>query len=170
MRIKFTLHSALARTVVSVLIAAFLFLPFAAQAEDKFPKLTPELMDKLNASIDTDWPHDPAVPELPPMPVTDNPTMNQDAFLWTHFNDNIFPPRVKGGVPEPRTRIVTETDPLEISVFWSMRSPYSYLVLNRLVYLNSNYNVKLNIRPILPVAVRSTKGGKGKAGGLFGLA
>ena len=44
MRIKFTLNSTLARTVVSVLMAAFIFAPFAAQAEDKFPKLTPELM------------------------------------------------------------------------------------------------------------------------------
>ena len=64
---------------------------------------------------------------------------------------------------------MTETDPIEVDVYWSMRSPYSYLALNRLVWLNSNYNVKMNIRPVLPVAVRSTKGGKGKAGGLFGI-
>ena len=153
----------------AVLVAVVLFASFSAQAEEEFTYQTPELMDKLNASLDTDWPQDPAVPELPPMPVTDNPKMDQNAFLWTHFNDNIYPPRVEGA-PEPRTRIVTETDPLEVSVYWSMRSPYSYLALNRLVYLNSNYNVKLNVRPILPVAVRSTKGGKGKAGGLFGLA
>jgi len=48
-------------------------------------KLTPELYNELNASLDTTWPDDPAVPELPPMPVTDNPDMNQNAFLWTHF-------------------------------------------------------------------------------------
>ena len=60
-------------------------------------------------------------------------------------------------------------DPLEVDVYWSMRSPYSYLALNRLVWLNSNYNVNVNIRPVLPVAVRSTKGGSGKAGGLFSL-
>ena len=154
-------------SVFAVLISSVLVV--GAQAKNEFPKLTPELMDKLNASLDTTWPHDPAVPDLPPMPVTDNPGMNPNAFLWTHFNDNIFPPRVEG-VPERRTRIVTEEDPLEVSVFWSMRSPYSYLALNRLVWLNSNYNVNVNIRPILPVAVRSTKGGKGKAGGLFGLA
>ncbi len=143
---------------VMLLVVALVFTPLFAQAKDKFPKITPELMDKLNKDLDTTWPHDPAVPELPPMPVTDNPAMDQKAFLWTHFNDNIFPPRVEGA-PERRTRIVTESDQLEISVFWSMRSPYSYLALNRLVWLNSNYNVKLNVRPILPVAVRSTKGG-----------
>ncbi|NIP26412.1 MAG: hypothetical protein GWN81_17515, partial [Phycisphaerae bacterium] len=152
--------------IVSMILKLVLYQD--AHAEDEFPKLTPELMDKLNATLDTTWPNDPAVPELPPMPVTDDPQMNQDAFLWTHFKDNIYPPR-EVGVPTPRTRIVTEDDPIEVDVYWSMRSPYSYLVLNRLVWLNSNYNVNVNIRPVLPVAVRSTKGGKGKAGGLFGL-
>jgi len=135
---------------------------------DPFPKLTPELLDQLNANMDMTWPHDPAVPDLPPMPVTDDPEHDPNAFLWTHFNDNIYPPKVEG-VPERRTRIVTEDDPLEVDVYWSMRSPYSYLALNRLVWLNSNYNVNVNIRPVLPVAVRSTKGGSGKAGGLFGI-
>ena len=159
------------RTTCGAVALGFLILLFAAlgaQADEPFPNLTPELMGKLNANLDMDWPHDPAVPELPPMPVTDNPEMDQNAFLWTHFNDNIYPPRVEG-VPAPRTRIVTEDDPLEVDVYWSMRSPYSYLALNRLVWLNSNYNVNVNIRPVLPVAVRSTKGGKGKAGGLFGI-
>ncbi len=152
----------------ALVMSIMLLASFGAQAEDAFPKLTPELMDKLNASLDTDWPHDPAVPKLPPMPVTDDPKHDPNAFLWTHFDDNIYPPKVKG-VPERRTRIVTEDDPLEVDVYWSMRSPYSYLALNRLVWLNSNYNVNVNIRPVLPVAVRSTKGGKGKAGGLFGI-
>jgi 2-hydroxychromene-2-carboxylate isomerase len=157
--------------IVVAIMTAFLLASFGAQAEDKFPKITPELYDKLNAvdsGMDMDWPHDPAVPDMPPMPVTDDPKMNQDAFLWTHFDDNVYEPRVKG-LPTPRTRIVTESDPLEVDVYWSMRSPYSYLVLDRLVWLNSNYNVNVNIRPVLPVAVRSTKGGSGKAGGLFGL-
>ena len=155
------------RKLTGLLAGCLVMISFGAQAQE-FPKLTPELYDELNKSLDTTWPHDPAVPDLPPMPVTDDPQMNQDAFLWTHFDDNVYPPRVEG-VPAPRTRIVTESDPIEVDVFWSMRSPYSYLVLNRLVWLNSNYNVNVNIRPVLPVAVRSTKGGSGKAGGLFGL-
>jgi len=84
----------------AVLVAVVLFASFGAQAKEEFTYQTPELMDKLNTSLDTTWPHDPAVPELPPMPVTDNPGMNQNAFLWTHFNDNIYPPRVEGS-PEP---------------------------------------------------------------------
>jgi 2-hydroxychromene-2-carboxylate isomerase len=148
------------------LFAAIAFgLPTHLSAQE-FPRITPELYDRLNSGMGTTWPKDPAVPDLPPMPVTDDPTMNQKAFLWTHFNDYVYPPQ-KQGVPKPRTRPVTEADPIEVNVFWSMRSPYSYLALERLIYLNSNYNVNVNIRPVLPVAVRSTKGGKGKAGGLF---
>jgi 2-hydroxychromene-2-carboxylate isomerase len=154
-------------TVICASAVLILVAPFAT-AQDSFPKLTPELYDKLNKDLDTTWPHDPAVPELPPMPVTDDPKMNQEAFLWTHFRDNVYKPKIEG-VPAPRTRLVTEDDPMEVDVFWSMRSPYSYLVLNRLVWLNSNYNVNVNIRIVLPVAVRSTKGGSGKAGGLFSL-
>ena len=115
---------------------------------ETFPKITPELYDKLNANLDTTWPNDPAVPDLPPMPATDDPEHDPNAFLWTHFNDNVYPPKVDG-VPTARTRIVTEDDPLEVDVYWSMRSPYSYLALNRLVWLNSNYNVNVNIRPVL---------------------
>ena len=159
------------RFITNVFVVAIAISCFAvgvAVADDPFPKLTPELMDSLNESLDTTWPNDPAVPDLPPMPETDDPQADPNAFLWTHFNDNIYPPKVLG-VPTARTRIVTEDDPMEVDVYWSMRSPYSYLALDRLVWLNSNYNVNVNIRPVLPVAVRSTKGGKGKAGGLFGI-
>ena len=47
--------------------------------KNPFPKLTPELYDDLNKNPDTTWPHDPAVPELPPLPVTDEPAKNQEA-------------------------------------------------------------------------------------------
>ncbi len=144
---KRTTHGALALGFLILLFAGF-----GAQAQD-FPKITPELYDKLNANLDTTWPHDPAVPELPPMPVTDDPAHNPNAFLWTHFDDNIYPPKDRG-VPTPRTRIVTEDDPLEVDVYWSMRSPYSYLTLNRLVWLNSNYNVNVNIRRERPTGPR----------------
>jgi len=143
--------------LVALLAGLMIFTSANAQAEEAFPKITPELMDSLNESMDTTWPNDPVVPDLPPMPVTDNPQHDPNAFLWTHFNDNIYPPKVLG-VPTARTRIVTEDDPMEVDVYWSMRSPYSYLVLNRLVWLNSNYNVNVNIRPVLPVAVHPPTG------------
>ena len=58
-------------------------------------------------------------------------------------------------MPNPRTRPVTAEDPLELDIYYSLRSPYSYLALDRLLYLNSNYNVDMNIRIIFPVAARA---------------
>ena len=153
--------------LVVLLTGMTVIASFTAQAAEDFPKLTPELMDSLR-DLDATWPHDQAVPDLPPLPVTDDPALDPNSFLTTHYKDNIYPPKVEG-VPSPRTEVVTELNPIEIDVYWSMRSPYSYLVLNRLVWLNSNYNVNVNIRPVMPVAVRSTKGGSGQAGGLFGV-
>lgn len=137
--------------------------------KDKIAKVTPELLDKMGET-DATWPHDPAVPELPPMPATDETKPTMDSFLNSHFWDGVHTPAVEG-VPalRPRSEPVTEEDPLRVDVCWSMRSPYSYLVLQRLVWLNSVYCVDVIIRPVMPVAVRSTKGGSGKAGGLFGL-
>ncbi|MEL6371048.1 MAG: DsbA family protein [Pseudomonadota bacterium] len=42
-----------------------------------------------------------------------------------------------------------------IDVFWSFRSPYSYLVTPDLIRLREDYEVTLNLRPVLPIAVRS---------------
>ena len=43
---------------------------------------------------------------------------------------------------------------LEYDLFWSFRSPYSYLVTPRLVALEREYDVRANVRPVLPIAVR----------------
>jgi 2-hydroxychromene-2-carboxylate isomerase len=56
---------------------------------------------------------------------------------------------------------VSEENPLEVDVFYSMRSPYSYLSLFRLAYLNSNYNV--NVKVIFPVSARTAKPGQKSA-------
>ena len=134
-------------------------------------------MNKIDAkfvdnhtSPDAEW-NDPIVPAMPPVPDTNDPPPPADNFLRAHFWDGLHPP--KELLPPPRPTIdptpVTEENPLKADVCWSMRSPYSYLVLQRLVWLNSNYNVDITIRPVLPIAVRSTKGGSGKAGGAFGI-
>lgn len=44
--------------------------------------------------------------------------------------------------------------PFSVDVFWSFRSPYSYLVTGRLVRLAAERDVALTIRPVLPLAVR----------------
>lgn len=42
-----------------------------------------------------------------------------------------------------------------VDVFWSFRSPYSYLVTPRLRDLAETYDVDVRIRPVYPLAVRS---------------
>ncbi len=133
--------------------------------QSPFP-LTPEFYDANLREVDATWPTDPAVPELPPIPATDDPELPADNFLNQVFWDGLHTPK-EGPTPRQRTRPVTEEDPLKIDVIASLRSPYSYLVTQRLVWLNSNYNVDLNLRLVLPEAVRMTKGGSGKAGGAF---
>jgi len=43
---------------------------------------------------------------------------------------------------------------LSIDVYWSFRSPYSYLATPRLVQLQREYDLDVNVRPVLPLAVR----------------
>lgn len=43
---------------------------------------------------------------------------------------------------------------LAIDVFWSFRSPYSYLATPRLVELHREYDLDVHVRPVLPIAVR----------------
>ncbi len=42
----------------------------------------------------------------------------------------------------------------QIDLFWSFRSPYSYLATPRLVELEHDYDLKINVRPVYPLAVR----------------
>lgn len=44
--------------------------------------------------------------------------------------------------------------PFSVDLFWSFRSPYCYLALDRLLTLAENQNVGVNVRPIYPIAVR----------------
>ncbi|MEL6323422.1 MAG: hypothetical protein AAFQ84_04235, partial [Pseudomonadota bacterium] len=105
-----------------------------------------------------------AVPSLPPVPdvVTKVP-----GSTWTlrHWDDGYHTPLEP--LPSPRRDAwVTEENPLEADVFYSMRSPYSYLAIFRLAYLHSNYNININVRVIFPIAVRtrSESGASGLTG------
>jgi 2-hydroxychromene-2-carboxylate isomerase len=44
---------------------------------------------------------------------------------------------------------------LSIDLFWSFRSPYSYLATPRLVTMQRDYDLNINVRPVYPLAVRS---------------
>ena len=43
---------------------------------------------------------------------------------------------------------------MHFDVFWSFRSPYSYLATKRLVAIEREYDVEVRVRPVLPIAVR----------------
>jgi 2-hydroxychromene-2-carboxylate isomerase len=46
-------------------------------------------------------------------------------------------------------------DPLEIDVFWSFRSPWSYLATPRLVEWQNRYALTVNLRVVHPIAIRT---------------
>lgn len=43
---------------------------------------------------------------------------------------------------------------LEFDLFWSFRSPYSYLATGRIVDMTKRYDLRVNFRPVYPLAVR----------------
>ncbi len=43
---------------------------------------------------------------------------------------------------------------LQVDLFWSFRSPYSYLAVPRVVALEAEYEVQFRVRPVYPLAVR----------------
>jgi 2-hydroxychromene-2-carboxylate isomerase len=73
-------------------------------------------------------------------------------YITDHFTDGVHPPKME--MPALLTAPVTADNPLVYDLYWSMRSPYSYLVLNRILALNEHYNVKMNFMPTLPIAVK----------------
>ena len=44
---------------------------------------------------------------------------------------------------------------LSFDVFWSFRSPYCYLALDRILALRATYDLEVTIRPVFPLAVRT---------------
>ena len=47
------------------------------------------------------------------------------------------------------------TETIEIDVFWSFRSPWSYLATPRLRQWQEDYELTVNFRPVYPIAVRT---------------
>lgn len=44
---------------------------------------------------------------------------------------------------------------LEYDLYWSFRSPYSYMVTPRLMAMEAKFNVRCKVRPVYPLAVRT---------------
>ena len=47
------------------------------------------------------------------------------------------------------------SEPMEIDVFWSFRSPYSYFATRRLRKMQEDFELKVNFRPVYPLAIRT---------------
>lgn len=47
------------------------------------------------------------------------------------------------------------SEPLEIDVFWSFRSPWSYLATKRLRQWQEIYELQVNFKPVYPIAIRT---------------
>ena len=44
--------------------------------------------------------------------------------------------------------------PHSVDVFWSFRSPYSYIVVPKLMEMERDWDAVVHVRPVLPIAVR----------------
>ncbi len=44
---------------------------------------------------------------------------------------------------------------LEVDLFWSFRSPYSYLGMERFKAMQRDWDLTINVRPVYPIAVRN---------------
>ncbi len=108
------------------------------------------------------------VPDMPPVDNKMEPGTHKNNWLWRHYdstNHSYKNEETLEPLPAPLTDAVTPENPLKVDVYYSMRSPYSYLILQRITYLNSNYNVDVNVKVIFPVAVRTPGMFSGGSGG-----
>jgi len=155
-----------------VCIAFLVAGPGNAQAEGPFP-ITAEFLESQKGPEGV-WPDDPSVPDMPPLPDTADPGLDPNSFLTTHYTNTVYPAKIPNP-PAPLNENVHGENPLEVVIYWSMRSPYSYLSMDRLLYLHSNYNVDMRIGFLMPVAVRTKAAPSSdahkdtKPGGLFGV-
>lgn len=59
---------------------------------------------------------------------------------------------------------------MEIDVFWSFRSPWSYLATPRLRAMQEEWDLSVNFRPVYPIAIRTPEfvlNNHPQGGGLF---
>jgi len=66
----------------------------------------------------------------------------------------IFPCHDTGNREE---KMVTEDRILDVDVYWSMRSPYCYIALDRCLEMPKRYNVNLNLKVVYPDAIKGIK-------------
>ena len=47
--------------------------------------------------------------------------------------------------------MIAEQENLEVDVFWSMRSPYCYIALDRCLELQRKFHLLLHFKPVWPI-------------------
>ncbi len=63
-------------------------------------------------------------------------------------------PKAWDDIKKPLTAPVTAKNPLDVYLATSFRSPYAYLGMDRYAALAENYNLKIHVRYIFPIAIR----------------
>ncbi len=99
--------------------------------------------------------------EIPIMPLPNlaegNPEDHEGNWCWRHWDNTAHSYRNEESLEavEFNREPVTTENPLRVDCYDSIRSPYSYLVVPRLAWLRSNYNVEVNLHVIFPIAIRT---------------
>ncbi|MGR6872880.1 DsbA family protein [Pseudomonas sp. HK3] len=91
-------------------------------------------------------------------------------LLELGFNQNEYPESKyartwQNFCAQPRNAITNKQEPVEL--FFSMRSPYSHLALNRCQKLAEHYGVPLTVKPVLPMLMRNLSVPKNKTRYIF---
>ena len=63
-------------------------------------------------------------------------------------------PKAWDDINTPLTAAVTAANPLEVQLCTSYRSPYAYLGMDRYAALEQDYNVKIDVKYVFPIAIR----------------
>ena len=63
-------------------------------------------------------------------------------------------PKAWDDINKPLTAPVTAKNPLEVSLCTSYRSPFAYLGMDRYAALEQDYNLKVDVKYVFPIAIR----------------
>lgn len=63
-------------------------------------------------------------------------------------------PKAWDDINKPLTAAVTAKNPLEVQLCTSYRSPFAYLGMDRYAALEQDYNTKVNVKYVFPIAIR----------------
>src|SRR5262245_3381247 len=83
--------------------------------------------------------------------------LNKTTCVISHWISQYESARVRRGVGFRRRTRPGRAGSMALSfdLYWSFRSPYSYLATDRIVRLHARYDVEVRVKPVLPLAVRT---------------